>query len=233
MKYVDPNEGLKVFDIKFDITTAGPSPLDNNKRIELFLLGCDKAMCGHPCPGCFNKKLWDANLAQHSCDIESLANWIVSKTPIDERYITLGGAEPSMQIDKLIPFCKILKDNGFHIMMYTWRELNYELYEHTLPRAIDYPLDKIDKNKWYELFKYIDMVVDGQFLISQKLYQEDAQDGLLSSIGSGNQSIWDIKYYNKTHNHKHYYMKDIQKLRLTKFDNNLIFELKGELNESI
>ena len=24
MKYIGPNEGLKVFDIKFDITTAGP-----------------------------------------------------------------------------------------------------------------------------------------------------------------------------------------------------------------
>ena len=91
MKYVGVNEGLKVFDIKFDITTAGPSPLDNNRRIELFLLGCDKAMCGHPCPGCFNKKLWDANLAQHSCDIDSLANWIIERTPIEERYITIGG----------------------------------------------------------------------------------------------------------------------------------------------
>ena len=229
MEYVGPNEGLKVFDIKFDVTTAGPSPLKNNKRIELFLLGCDKAMCGHPCPGCFNKKLWDANLAQHSCDIGSLANWIIEKTPVEERYITIGGAEPSMQIDKLIPFCKILKDNGFHIMIYTWRELNYELYAHTLPRAIDYPLDKIDKNKWYELFEYIDMVVDGQFLIDKKLYQEDKADGFLSSIGSGNQEIWDIKHYKETKTHRHYLMENIQRLRLSKLNNDLIFELKGEL----
>ena len=90
MEYIGPNEGLKVFDIKFNVTTAGPSP-NNNKRIELFLLGCDKAMCGHACSGCFNRRLWDANLAQHSCDIESLANWIIERTDIEERYITIGG----------------------------------------------------------------------------------------------------------------------------------------------
>ena len=70
MKYVDADKGLKVFDIKFDVTTAGPSPNDN-KRIELFLLGCDKAMRGDPCEGCFNRRLWDSNLAELSCDIES------------------------------------------------------------------------------------------------------------------------------------------------------------------
>ena len=69
MEYLKPNEGLKVFDIRFDVTTAGPSPI-NNRRIELFLLGCDKAMKGQPCKGCFNSKLWDANKAQHSLDVE-------------------------------------------------------------------------------------------------------------------------------------------------------------------
>ena len=46
MKYLKPDEGLKVFDIRFDVTTAGPSP-NGNKRIELFLLGCRKAASGH------------------------------------------------------------------------------------------------------------------------------------------------------------------------------------------
>ncbi len=226
MEYVGPNEGLKVFDIKFDVTTAGPSPLENNKRIELFLLGCDKAMCGHACPGCFNRKLWDATLATHSCDIQSLAKWIIDRTPMNERYITLGGAEPTMQIDKLIPFCKILKEHGFHIMMYTWRELNYELSEHTLPRAMDYPLNKIDKDKWYDLFENLDMIVDGQFIAEQRLYQEDAADGFLSSIGSGNQKVWDIKHYNEKHEFRGYFMEEIESLRLGKLNNDLIFYLK-------
>ena len=226
MEYVGPDEGLKVFDIKFDVTTAGPSPLENNKRIELFLLGCDKAMCGHACPGCFNRRLWDASLATHSCDIQSLAGWIIERTPMNERYITIGGAEPTMQIDKLIPFCRILKDNGFHIMMYTWRELNYELSEHTLPKVMDYPLDKIDKSKWYDLFEVVDIIVDGQFVASKKLYEEDAADGFLSSIGSGNQKIWDIKYYREHHTMKGFYMDELESLRVGKINNNLIFYVK-------
>ena len=226
MEYVGPDEGLKVFDIKFDVTTAGPSPLKDNKRIELFLLGCDKAMCGHACPGCFNRRLWDASLATHSCDIQALAGWIIERTPMNERYITIGGAEPTMQIDKLIPFCRILKDNGFHIMMYTWRELNYELSEHTLPKVMDYPLDKIDKSKWYDLFEVVDIIVDGQFVASKKLYQEDAADGFLSSIGSGNQKIWDIKYYREHHTMRGFYMDELESLRVGKTNNCLIFYVK-------
>ena len=226
MEYVGPNEGLKVFDIKFNVTTAGPSPLENNKRIELFLLGCDKAMCGHACPGCFNRRLWDASLATHSCDIQALAGWIIERTPMNERYITIGGAEPTMQIDKLIPFCRILKDNGFHIMMYTWRELNYELSEHTLPKVMDYPLDKIDKSKWYDLFEVVDIIVDGQFVASKKLYEEDAADGFLSSIGSGNQKIWDIKYYREHHTMRGFYMDELESLRVGKINNDLVFYVK-------
>ena len=226
MEYVGPDEGLKVFDIKFDITTAGPSPLDNNRRIELFLLGCDKAMCGHACPGCFNRRLWDASLATHSCDLLSLARWIVDRTPENERYITIGGAEPTMQMDKLIPFCKLLKEYKFHIMIYTWRELNYELSEHTLPRALDYPLDKIPKDKWYDLFNYVDIIVDGQFMMEHKLYQEDAKDGFLSSIGSGNQKIWDIKYYREHHTMRGFYMEELVSLRVGKIKNDLIFYVK-------
>ena len=125
MKYVDADKGLKVFDIKFDVQTAGPSP-NENKRIELFLLGCDKAMRGDACKGCFNRRLWDSTMAEFSCDIEALAEWIIDRTPENERYITIGGAEPTFQIDHLIPFCKILKRAGFHIMIYTYRELLHE-----------------------------------------------------------------------------------------------------------
>ena len=31
------------------------------------------------------------------------------------------------EIDTIIPLCKLLKENGFHIMMYTWRKLKYYL----------------------------------------------------------------------------------------------------------
>ena len=47
MKYLKPNEGLKIFDMRTNVTTAGPSP-NNNERIELFLLGCNQSFLFTP-----------------------------------------------------------------------------------------------------------------------------------------------------------------------------------------
>ena len=223
MKYVDADKGLKVFDIKFDVTTAGPSPNDN-KRIELFLLGCDKAMRGDACEGCFNRKLWDSNLAEFSCDIESLANWIIERTPENERYITIGGAEPTFQIDYLIPFCKMLKNAGFHIMIYTYREL---LHEFNISNKQYNTPNKIPVSKWIALLENIDMIVDGPFIQEQRMYQENASDGFLSSIGSGNQRIWDIRFFNKYHQLRGYAMKALIKIQLG-LNDDLIYYVKQD-----
>lgn len=223
MKYVDADKGLKVFDIKFDVTTAGPSPNDN-KRIELFLLGCDKAMRGDACEGCFNRRLWDSNLAEFSCDIESLANWIIERTPENERYITIGGAEPTFQIDYLIPFCKMLKHAGFHIMIYTYREL---LHEFNISNKQYNTPNKIPASKWIALLENIDMIVDGPFIQELRMYKEDEGDGFLSSIGSGNQRIWDIQYFNKHHQLRGYAMKALTKIQLG-FNDELIYYVKHD-----
>ena len=208
MKYLDVNNGLKIFDIKFDVQTAGPSP-NENKRIELFLLGCRKAYEGNPCPGCFNKPLWDHRKAEFAKDPIEVAQWIIEHTAENERYITLGGGEPTDQITHLIPLCKELHNNGFHIMMYTWHRLEDILSnkEHSLHKPI------------LELFKHIDMIVDGQFKIEERLYQEDAKDGLLSSIGSGNQIVWDVKKL------RGYSMRDLEAISLDS-DNFVQFQLK-------
>ena len=223
MKYVDADKGLKVFDIKFDVTTAGPSPNDN-KRIELFLLGCDKAMRGDACEGCFNRRLWDSNLAEFSCDIESLANWIIERTPEDERYITIGGAEPTFQIDYLIPFCKMLKNAGFHIMIYTYREL---LHEFNISNKQYNTPNKIPVSKWIALLENIDMLVDGPFIQELRMYKEDEGDGFLSSIGSGNQRIWDIRFFNKYHQLRGYAMKALTKIQLG-LNDDLIYYVKHD-----
>ncbi len=223
MKYVDADKGLKVFDIKFDVTTAGPSP-NNNKRIELFLIGCDKAMRGDACKGCFNTRLWNGNMAEFACDIEALAEWIIERTPENERYITIGGAEPTFQIDYLIPFCKILKRSGFHIMIYTYREL---LHEFNISNKEYRTPNKIPTDKWFALLENIDMVVDGPFIQELRLYKEDEGDGFLSSIGSGNQRIWDIQYFNKYHQLRGYAMKDLINIDLN-YNDKLIYYVKQE-----
>lgn len=223
MRYLELDKGLKVFDIRFDVTTAGPSPNDN-KRIELFLLGCDRAMNGCPCKGCFNSTLWDSNKAEFSRDVEELANWIIERTPDNEKYITLGGGEPLLQIDHLIPFCKILKSNGFHIMLYTWRELDTYLTDCEFNDDIIAPNSSYVKSRIHELLPYIDMIVDGPFKIEERLYRENEADGLLSSIGSGNQKIWNI---NSMESH---YMRDLNRIYIE--DNDLKFELKEVTHES-
>ena len=224
MEYLNPNEGIKIYDMRFDVTTAGPSP-NNNKRIELFLLGCDKAMNGCPCKGCFNQPLWDANKAEHSLDCHELSQWIIERTPENERYITLGGGEPLAQIDKIIPLCKELKQNGFHIMIYTWRKLSYYLENKDITEDLTMaPFSNYIRQRLPELLPYVDMIVDGQYDEKERLYDSSKGDGLLSSIGSGNQRIWDIKFYNETGKYRAYYMRDIQKLKLE--NEHLIFYLK-------
>lgn len=224
MKYVDVDKGLKVFDIRFDVTTAGPSPNDN-KRIELFLLGCDKAMRGDACLGCFNRRLWDSSLAEFACDINSLAEWIIERTPENERFITIGGAEPTYQMDYLIPFCKILKQANFNIMIYTYRELSYEL---KLTNKAEYVAERLDKKKWFELIDTVDIIVDGPFLQDRKLYIEDYNDGFLSSIGSGNQTIWDCASFRKTGVLRGFPMESLNKLSISFIGEKLIYILKDE-----
>lgn len=88
MKKLPPNVGLKVFDVKLEATTAGPSP-DDNKRTEVFLLGCEKACQGDSCPGCFNSLTWDMDKAEFSRDPIELAAFLNECTP--NKYITIGG----------------------------------------------------------------------------------------------------------------------------------------------
>lgn len=115
MRELKPEEGLRIFDIKWRTDTAGPSP-NNNERIEVFLLGCDKAMLGNPCKGCFNSITWDKNKAEYSWDPIELADMINEKCDPNNKYITIGGGEPTDQIENLIPLTKKLKEHGFHIL---------------------------------------------------------------------------------------------------------------------
>lgn len=218
MKELPADKGLKIFDIRWETTTAGPSPYDN-KRTELFLLGCKKAAQGNPCMGCFNSPLWDSSIAEFSWDPEEVADRINELAP--NKYITIGGGEPTDQIDYLMPLCKKLKEYGFHIMMYTWRDLERILRNHPIyvfPTDFDFSIH-ISRSKINELLKYLDIVVDGQFDVNEVLYDSSVCDGFLNSIGSGNQRIWDIKTMESR------YMRDLKGIKLYKY-NNLVYELK-------
>ena len=210
LKELHPDKGLRIFDIKWRTDTAGPSP-NNNERIEVFLLGCNKAMKGKACKGCFNSITWDKSKAEWSWDPVEVADMINEGCDPNNKYITIGGGEPTDQIDMLIPFAKRLKEHGFHIMMYTWRKV--ELLG----------LENINHAK---VLNYIDILVDGEYRQEERLYQQNLGDGMLSSIGSGNQQVCDIKYMRETGKTVKYPMRDLAGLYIKPDTKDLVYITK-------
>lgn len=197
MKELHPDEGLRIFDIKWEVSTAGPSPNDN-KRIEVFLLGCEKAMNGNPCKGCFNSITWDKSKAEVARDPIEVADMINEGCDQLNKFISIGGGEPTDQLEYLTPFVKRLKEHGFHILMYTWKNLK--------KITVDPSIKKI--------LKYIDIVIDGEFIQEMKLWDVDSSNTAQNFIGSGNQVLWDIK------NNKGYCLNDIDNVSLLpQYDN--------------
>lgn len=208
MQELHPDKGLRIFDIKWRVTTAGPSP-NNNERIEVFLLGCDKAMSGTPCKGCFNSITWDKSIAEFARDPIEVADMINDGCDPNNKYLTIGGGEPSDQLEYLIPFVKRLKEHGFHIIMYTWRELRNVLN----PILRSYEVTMRARN-FKEVLKYIDMVIDGEFKQDKVLWDINDSNTARNFVGSGNQIIWDVSssiYYG-------YALKDIKSICLVKDD---------------
>lgn len=197
---------MKIFDVRWECTTAGPSP-DNNQRTEVFLLGCRKAIKGNPCKGCFNSSTWDNSKCTINHSVDSCYNII--KHHSSNKYITFGGGEPSDQLEELIKLCKLLKQDDYHIMVYTYRDLKTDNY-------------------MYELYEYVDIIIDGEFKMEERLYKENAEDGTYNSIGSGNQTVWS-KHENSLIGYK---LKDIEQLKLD--NKKLIYKLhKGAVRYEI
>lgn len=223
--------GILLRDVRWSVKTAGPSPFDN-ERTELFLLGCNKAMSGDPCKGCFNSTTWDKSKALWSHDPIKMAKHINNNAP--NKYITIGGGEPTDQIENLIILCKELKETyGFHILIYTWKELKNIMkspYTSSLDADFGNPIISSLKFPSYfrELLKYIDIVVDGQYKEEERLWDGKKADGLISSIGSGNQIVWNIPY-------KHgYFMRDIISLEITSnSENNTLYYEVNDYNLKI
>jgi len=204
--------GILLRECNWAVKTAGPSP-DENRRTELFLLGCNKAMSGNPCKGCFNSTTWDRTKAEWSHDPIKMAKHINECAP--NKYITIGGGEPTDQIDNLIILTRELKKYGFHIMMYTWRTVKGIMLEVASDKE-----RSAFKLKFIELMNYVDIVVDGQYIQEFRLWDGSKEDGLLSSVGSGNQIIWNIK---KGHG---FAMQDIEHLWINPESNDLLYTIK-------
>ena len=161
--------GVKLWDVAWRSYSAGPSPFDN-LRTEYYLKGCDKALQGNPCDGCFNPDLWD-NTAEKKVNTDLIIHTASQYAPT--KYVSIGGGEPTDQLNGLIDLCHAFQDAGYHVLVYTWRSLMNHLHD------------------LKGLIHCTDMIIDGPYKKGQRIYDATKQDGFLNSIGSSNQVIWD------------------------------------------
>lgn len=88
---------VKLYDIRWVSHTAGPSPVTTkfgpNARVELFFMGCKKAINGNPCNGCFNPTLWQTIKGSRELDPVEMVAHIEKFAP--QKYITIVGGERS------------------------------------------------------------------------------------------------------------------------------------------
>lgn len=197
---------MYIFDVNWAAQTAGPSPY-NNERTELFLLGCEKARSGNACKGCFNSVTWNIPSDATYYEPEACAENIIKYAP--NHFVTIGGGEPTDQIKDLIVVCKILKENDFHVLCYTWRDSL---------KALNGEYGEDFKKDFLALLSYVDGFIDGEFILEQRCYDTSKNDGLFNSIGSANQRLV-IKDKNKI---VLYPIGDIEKISFNKTEEMLI-----------
>lgn len=146
--------------------------------------------CPHNCEGCHNP-------FTHSFDGGVLVSLDDIKKQIDsleaQEGITFSGGDPMMQPEACLEIAKYCKDKGYNIWCYTG--FTYEA------------LLKLAKKKKsiLEFLKYIDVLVDGKFILAEKSYD-------CVFRGSKNQRLIDVKKSLETDSI----------VLVTKFDNNIV-----------
>ena len=159
---------ISMFDIRYRIKNAGPSP-DSNRRTELYFAGCKKAASGSPCKNCFNQALWEPQNVLKKTPEEILDCLERHNIP---RYITIVGGEPTDQLEGLLEFGRLAKFKGYHIILFSWH--NEEWLRKNLKEGLN----------------YFDIIIPGEYKESLRIYNEEIDDGLHNAVGSSNQWVW-------------------------------------------
>ena len=143
-------------------------------RISLFVSGCN-----HHCKGCFNEVAWDFQYGEEfdKCVEDKLIKML---EPSYIAGLTLLGGEPFEVVNQkaLLPFIKRVKETypNKNIWAFTGYLFDKDLLNQSRARC-----EVTD-----ELLTYIDVLVDGPFILSKK-------DIALKFRGSDNQRIIDVK----------------------------------------
>lgn len=126
--------------------------------------------CSHNCPGCHNPETHDFS-GGISKPIEDLKDEI--KELEYQTGVTFSGGDPMFQPEALLELAKCVKECGMNVWCYTGF-----LYEDILKMSEDKPIYK-------DVLKYIDVLVDGKFILALKSFEAVFR-------GSSNQRIIDV-----------------------------------------
>lgn len=122
--------------------------------------------CPHNCKGCHNPTTHDFN-GGFLVDVKDVIEEL--KKIKNQDGITLSGGDPLCQSEACIEICKAAKEMGLNVWCYTG--FTYETI--------------INNPKQRELLKYIDVLVDGKFILEEKSLD-------IYFRGSRNQRIIDV-----------------------------------------
>ncbi len=146
-------EKINIGGILYDSVVDGPG-----LRTVVFFQGCP-----HGCIGCHNPDSWVFE-EKTLYNVKDLVNEVINKS--SEKKVTISGGEPFSQKEVLLDLVKLLKNEEFHICVYT----GY-LYE-------ELKSDEVAN----DVLNNIDILIDGKFEL-------DKIDHSNSFIGSTNQRI--------------------------------------------
>lgn len=149
-------------------------------RLVIWLSGCE-----HHCNGCHNAQSWDCEKGTQFT-LED-AEKIVKQLELPYIYgVTFSGGDPlhANNVEGVYNLCKIIK-NEFPDKT-IWLYTGYDFEDIYIPPWA-FTTQDCDPVRDYrnEILKYIDVLVDGKFII-------DKRDVTLAFRGSGNQRIIDI-----------------------------------------
>ncbi|HCQ0858536.1 TPA: anaerobic ribonucleoside-triphosphate reductase activating protein [Escherichia coli] len=132
-------------------------------RCSLFVSGCS-----HGCEECFNEKAWD----YRSGEVFSTETVEIILNELNKPYVqglSLLGGDPLMpkNISTVIELCKVVKEKYPNKDIWCWS---------------GYTLEEIINNHASAILEYIDVLVDGKFILEEKNLE-------LPFRGSNNQRI--------------------------------------------
>jgi anaerobic ribonucleoside-triphosphate reductase activating protein len=137
-------------------------------RVSLFVQGCS-----FHCKNCFNQETWDFNGGKEftTAEIQKIIE-LANKDYIAG--LSVLGGEPlhPNNIESVSMLCQYFKFKYPKKSIWVWTGFKYE--------------DILKMGKNYNIFDYIDVLVDGQF-------EEDKKDLTLKWRGSSNQRVIDCK----------------------------------------